>query len=509
MEHQAIGRTKNVSLNTLWAIVGQGVTVLLGLFSRKVFLDYLGVELLGVNSLFADVLLLFSFAELGIGTAIMYTMYGPIAENDENKVKSILLYYRNLYNIVMLVLIFVSFAFIPFLTTIKTDIPISDLRIYYLLFQLNNILGYVWAYRTSYVIAIQKERLITKINLYFSLLTTIILVSSVIVFQNFLLYLILSLIFAIGCKLCINHIITRKYPITLLKDAKQLNRVEKKTILSKSYALLITKIGNLIINQTDSLVVSVMVNVAQWGLASNYLMIKKSIFTISDKIFSGLLPSMGNLVAENNKKKELDIFLKYDFFNAWLHTFFFVAMGTLSSPFVALFFGEKALLSNSFVLVFFLAAFIDGLRSPISVLREASGTFDKDKWYTILAAIVNLITSIPLAYILGLPGVFVGTICSMSVLHICRSWVLFRDGDYGITTYLYIRRIIVHIVLGGLLFCLMHFILLEMNSFCDNQFLLFGLKILTILILPNILWIMIYHRNKELRLIANIIKSKL
>ena len=500
------GRIENASLNTFWAILGQGVTVLLGLFSRKVFLDHLGAELLGVSSLFSDVLLLFSFADLGIGTAIMFSMYRPIADDDEKKIQSLLLFYRDIYNYVMLALIVLSVLFVPFLYTLNTHISIADLVVYYCLFQFSNILGYLWAYRYCYVVAIQKERIITQINLFFSIVTTVILIISVLFFENYLVYLITQLLCSIISKLWTNTYITKHYPLTKVKNAPKLDKKEKKSILKKSYALLITKIGNLLINQTDSLVVSIMISVSQWGLASNYLVIKKSIFTITDKIYSGILPSMGNLVAANNKQKELEIFLCYDFLNAWLHTFCFVALGTLSTPFIALFFGETVILPYKFVFFFFLAAFVDGLRSPVSVLREASGTFEIDKWYTMVAAGVNLMVSFPLAYYLGLHGVFIGTICAMAVLHVGRSWVLFRKGEYRITTSRYLLRILTYIFIGISLLYINCEVSNSLSSFSDNIYLSFLFRIVVTLIIPNLIWIVLFYRNPNFRFIFNYIK---
>ncbi|MBE6288213.1 MAG: hypothetical protein E7099_08535 [Mediterranea massiliensis] len=502
-------RTKNASLNTMWAMISQGVIVLLGLFSRKIFLDHLGAELLGVNSLFTDVLLLFSFADLGFGTAIMFSMYHPIAQNNTNKIQSLLVFYREVYNYVIVALLVISLLFIPFLFTINSTISIGNLLIYYLFFQANNIIQYVWAYRESYVVATQNERVLTKINMFFSVSTTLLLIIAVILYSNYLFYLILTLLLCIVKKLWINAYIKRRYPITIIDNVENITKHEKEGIIKKSVALLITKVGNLLINQTDSLVVSTMINVTQWGFASNYIVIKKSIFTITDKIYSGLLPSMGNLVVSNDKKRELSVFLKYDFLNAWMHTFCFVAFTTLSTPFIALFFGSNVVLPDSFVFFFFLAAFVDGLRSPVSVLREASGTYEVDKWYTIIAAIVNLLVSLPLAHYIGLEGVFLGTICAMLVLHISRTIILLRNNNYNITPMQYLWLITKHIVLGIIFLFITYIIILMISSHIDNEYVSFFISGLLVIIIPNILWITIYCKNENLIQLFQIIKLKI
>ena len=187
-------RTRNASLNAAWAILSQVAIAILGLVCRKVFLDHLGAELLGVNSLFADVLLLFSFADLGFGVAIMFSMYKPIAENDDAKVQSLLLFYRSIYNYVILALLVISFAFVPFLKYLNTEIPTNELFVYYLLFQITNIAEYIWAYRESYVIACQRERELSIATLIYNTTRTLLQIISLIILEDFVAYLVIGVV---------------------------------------------------------------------------------------------------------------------------------------------------------------------------------------------------------------------------------------------------------------------------------------------------------------------------
>ena len=492
-------RLQNATLNTIWAIFTQLVIVLLGLLSRKVFLTNLGAELLGVNNLFSDVLMLFSFADLGFGTAIMFSMYQPIAENNEKKVQSMLLFYRTIYRFVILALMIISLGFVPFLPFIKTDIKFNELIIYYLFFQLSNIIEYVWAYRESYVIACQRERELSKWNLIYNVVKNIGQIMVVIVCHNFVAYLLIGLACVVGKKLLINSYILSHYPITSLKNVEQLPKNEKNSIVRKSVALVITKVGNLIINQTDSLIVSYLISVVEWGFASNYLVIKKAIFNVSDKIYSAVLPSMGNLLVEDDKEHHTKVFLKYDFMNAWMHTFFFVAFLSLSNPFIELFFGEKAVLNISFVFIFFFASFIDGLRSPVSVMREAGGSFEQDKWYTILAAFVNIVVSVPLAVNMGLVGVYIGTVCAMIVLHICRTIVLLNGKKYSITVQEYFVILLRHAVVGFFFGVGTLWVTCMLDGFISNKYFLFLAKCILVAFIPNILWLLVYCRNQIMK----------
>ena len=187
-----IGRTGNVIRNTLWAFVAQLIASLAALFSRKVFLSYLGSELLGVNSLFSDVLQLFSFADLGIGVAIAFSLYKPIAENDKNKIRALLQFYKTIYYTVMFALVIISFIFFLLLPSIKTNIPLNELRLYFIIFQIENIIGYLWAYRESYVIALQQERKLTAISMVYNIIKAIAQIIVLILLGNFIAYLLVG-----------------------------------------------------------------------------------------------------------------------------------------------------------------------------------------------------------------------------------------------------------------------------------------------------------------------------
>jgi len=506
---EKIGRYHNAKLNTVWAIICQLVFIVLGFLNRKVFYNFLGAELLGVNSLFSDVLIIFSLADMGFSTAIMFSMYKPIAENDTQKVCSLLLFYRCIYRYVIIALIIISICFIPFLRFIKTDIPFSDLLVYYMFFQANNLVEYVWVYRESYIIACQKERELSKWNIIFYVTKNMSQILTVIFFKNFIAYLFVGFACLTIKKVFVNNYILIHYPITSIEKANQLSDNEKQSIVRKSKALLVTKVGNLIINQTDSLIISYIISVAQWGLASNYILIKKSIFTISEKIYSSVLPSMGNLIVKSDKGHKTKIFLQYDFLNAWMQTFFFVSFLCLSNPFISLFFGNEAILPFYFVFVFFFASFIDGLRNPVSVMREAGGSFEKDKWYTVVAALVNMAVSIPLAIKIGMVGVYVGTICSMLILHLFRTIVLLGDNSFDITVYKYLELILKHVffalIIGAVTFVLVQ-LTYKINT---NLYAIFLIQCLTVVIIPNLIWIFINYDNQifqDVQLRVKIIK---
>lgn len=507
MSNQSSGRLNHVIKNFLWSTGSQISIALMGLLSRKIFLRTLGDELLGVNSLFADVLGLFSFVELGFGTAISFLLYRPIAEDDNEKVRSLLKYLEHVYRCAGLALVVVSVCFYPFLGSLKTEVPLQDLRIYYILYQCNNLLGYVYVYRDSYVSSIQRDWERVRMITVFNLATTVLQIIIVSLGGSYLMYLIVGVVMAIARKVTTNVVFAHRYPLTNLKGAQPLEKEDKQFIFRKVRALIVHKLANAAISQTDSLIVSCMVGVLQWGFVSNYLVLRGTISSILDRTSAAILPSMGNLVAQESSQKHLEVFKLYNFFSHWLYAFCFVALCCLSSPFVELFFGTYRVLDQKVVFVFYFAFFIAGMRDSVGVLREANGAYEQDQWVTVAAAIVNLITSIFFVSTVGLPGVFLGTICCMLIFVVARPILLFRQ--YGVSSRPYFTELLGHIAVTLALYGLMRWIYLGiMGRFGLSLYSFAGMCVLTA-ILPNLLWLLIFCRNPNLQTLMRLLFAKI
>lgn len=510
MSEHSTGRLNNVLLNTLWAGISQTATALMGLISRKIFLRALGDELMGANSLFADVLGLFSFAELGFGVAITFFLYRPIAEGNKEKVRSLLAFYRQVYWLVIGVLVLISVGFYPFLAYLKTDIPPADLRVYYAIYQIGNILGYLCAFRESYVSAIQRERELTKLSTAFSLGTTVAQICVVLLGGSFLTYLLTGLALSLLRKATVNVIILRRYPETDVRGAEKLPAAEREGIYRKVKALLVHRMANLCISQTDSLIISYMIGVVQWGFVSHYLVLRNTIAAVLNRIYSAVLPSMGNLVAKESRDKQLDIFRLYDFINFWMYGFCFVALACLSSPFVELFFGTYRVLDRLTVFLLFLAFYLGGLRDPVAVLREACGAYDRDKRFTVYAAVVNLATSVLFVKLWGLPGVFLGTICSMLVFLLTRPVPLFHD-RYGVSARPYFARLAGYILAALAGYGTTEAVCVLIRTGLGVSVFSFAVMTAAAALVPNAVWCLLYWKDpcfqSAWRLVVNKVKG--
>ena len=159
-------RTVNTSKNVVAAVTNKVITIILTFISRKVFINYIGVQYLGINGLFTNILSLLSLADLGLGTAINVSLYKPIAENDDRKISALMSFYRKCYYIIASAITVIGLLLYPALPFIvNTDKDIPYLGLYYLLFLSKTVVSYVCVYKASLINADQKNYIVNKITI--------------------------------------------------------------------------------------------------------------------------------------------------------------------------------------------------------------------------------------------------------------------------------------------------------------------------------------------------------
>lgn len=491
------GRLGNVIKNSSLGLVANVLPSVLRFFSRYIFIIYFGDALLGVNSLFADVVLLFSFAEMGIFSAVSFFLYKPIAEKDYEKAQSFLALYRK-FNIAIIVMVsVVGLGFLPFLGLIKTPEPMPDLWMYYLVFLAQNILSYFFSYRTAYLTAAQKAYQVSYISILISVLSIVLQIVVTVLTRNFMGYLLTDLVLNVVKVFWTNHYIMTHYPETKLNTPKPLDADTRKQFFKKTKSLFAVRLANLGISQTDSIIVSTMVDVVLWGYVSNYLSIKK-IGSMALSAFSlGMLPSLGNLTAIESREKQIESFNMYSFFSAWLYLNFFAGFVILVPPFVAMTFGEIRVLDNLTCFLLFFNVLYNGLLEAVTILRDARGLYDEDLKLTIAAFVGNLVASVILVWLFGLPGVFAGTIVGTTIMY-GRPYVIWRE-VFGEKNFSYYRLAFVTIVEALIAYAILQFGLVPLIWGWQNN--LLGLILLAVVTVAvtNLIFLLVNLRNPQLK----------
>ncbi|OOM79438.1 oligosaccharide flippase family protein [Clostridium sp. BL-8] len=502
-----MSRTEYAAKNFIWATISTILSTALGFISRTIFIYILGTTYLGVNGLFINILSMLSLTELGIGEAINFSLYKPLADKDEKKLCGLMMFYRNSYRVIALVVATLGISIFPFLNIlIKNDNGIAHIHLIYLIFLFNTVTSYLLSYKATLLAADQKSYLLTNINMVTSVITLIVQMVILLGFRNYILYLISASIIGLLKNFYINNYINNRYTYLLEKKCKRLSKKETLNIISKVKAMMFHKVGDVCIYQTDNIITSVFINITTVGLVSNFTMIIDMINRFVMGFFNAASAGLGNLIATEEEKKRLDVFNKYDFFAFWFFGWTSICLYFLLTPFITIWIGSDKLIDNITVALLCINYYLTGMRVPLANVKSAAGVFEQDKWAPIIQSILNLLVSIAGAVKLGLPGIYIGTLISSLVPNIYRPIIVYKlifktsSMDYF---KLYIKRIFSIMICVCMIKLIINQVFINMNVL----FYLISTSVICLL-LPNILLIIFFRKTQEFQY-AIYVKTKL
>ncbi|MCQ2548439.1 MAG: polysaccharide biosynthesis protein [Lachnospiraceae bacterium] len=424
-----MGRIQHAAKNIAFGYIGNITSTVLGFVVRTVFILRLDETLLGVNGLYSGVLTMLSLAELGIGTALNYSLYAPVARKDYEKIKSYMLFYKKAYRIIACIVAGLGLALVPFLRYfIKNPggYGIRELTIYYLIFLFNTVSTYFVAYKYSLVNAEQKNYIQTNVQTLTKLATTVLQLIILLLTSNFLLYLLGAAAVELAQKIYVNQYLNRLYPYLKETNILPLSKEERDEIITKTKALVFHKVGDVARLQTDSIIISSFIQVSLVGMVDNYTMVINSISGFVNIIFNSVISSFGNLIATENKEKQYEIFKVYRFVANWIYGLSAIGFYILLSPLIYLWLGDKWLLGNAAIGMLLLDYYFKGDRIVLSNFKTAAGVFEQDKYLALIQGIVNLVISIVLVQKIGLVGIYIGTVVSGLIANVTKPYIIYK-----------------------------------------------------------------------------------
>lgn len=424
-----MGRVKYATRNIMFGFAGNIITMLAHFVLRRVFISTLGDTLLGVETLYTDVLTVLSLAELGVGTAVNYNLYGPVARGEKEKIKSYMLLYKRAYRVIAVVIAAAGLALVPFLPVIVGDpgyISLQELRIYYLIFLFNTVSTYFVAYKYSLANADQKNYIQTNVNTITKLISLACQTIALLVLPNFLLYLLIQAGVELAQKIFVSCYLNKKYPILREKDVRPLTREENDDVVSKVKALMLHRVGDMARLQTDTIIISAFLGVIWTGMIGTYKMFVSSVSNYVNVIFNSVISSFGNLIATEGEEKQFQLFKVYRFFAIWVYGFSAVGFLLLLSPLVELYAGRERVLATSIITWYLIDYFFKGERVVLSNFKTAAGVFEQDKYLTLIQGAVNLVISLALVTKVGMAGVYIGTVISGLIANITKPIIIYK-----------------------------------------------------------------------------------
>ena len=425
-----MGRVQSAAKNIAFGQVGNLVTQVLNFVLRTIFIAHLGDTLNGVNGLYANILSVLSMAELGIGTAMNYSLYKPVAQGNIGKIKSYMRLYKKAYAVIGIVIAIIGLLvspFLPYLVNQPEGVGTRDLTLYYFIFLFNTVSTYFVAYKYSLVNAEQKNYIQTNILTVTKMIMVILQIVVILVTGNYYAYLLTAAAVELLQKIFVSVYLDRRYPYLRDKDAEKLSAEETGEIVTKTKALMYHKIGDVARLQTDSMIISGFINVTLSGFVDNYNLVLNSIANVVNIIFNSVLSSFGNLFATESREKQYQIFKVYRFAACWIYGFTAVGFSMLLTPFVGLWLQDTGkTLAFSVVICILIDYYFKGDRIVLSNFKTAAGVFEQDKYLALIQGAVNLIISIALVQRVGLVGVYVGTIVSGLIANITKPFIIYK-----------------------------------------------------------------------------------
>ena len=290
MEKNA-GRVKYAVKNIIFGWGGNVATMLLRFALRGIFLMKLDETLFGVEDLYTSVLTMLSFAELGVGTAVNFSLYGPVARGEKEKVKSYMLLYKKAYRVIAVVIAVLGLALLPFLPAIvhTQEISAEQLRLYYLIFLFNTVSSYFVAWKYSLANAEQKNYIQTNTITVTKMVTVALQMLALLTLPNYLLYLLIQAGVELAQKIFISRYLDRRYPLLKEKHVEPLTKEETGLMVRNTKALVLHRVGDMARLQTDEVIISSFLDVAMVGLLGNYKLIVSSVSNYVNVIFNSVI----------------------------------------------------------------------------------------------------------------------------------------------------------------------------------------------------------------------------
>lgn len=400
-------RTYYSILNITTGILGYVVNTILGFVCRIVFVRCLASDYLGINGLFTNILTMLSLAELGIGSAIVFALYKPLAENDKDKIASLVKFYGQAYKIIGIVVGIIGLCILPFLNFIIREQPNikESIQLIYLLYLFNTASTYFFSYRSSLLMAAQQSYIVTGLSYIVTIIQSVVQMIYLLLTKEYYGYLIIQTIGTFIYNFLISRIAVKKFPYIIDNNIKPLDKLEKKKLVSNIRDLTLYRISGLLVGSTDNIIITYFNGLAVSGITSNYTLFTGTLTSLINQIFNGINSSIGNHNALSDDKEKERMFNNVNLINFWLFGWSAIGIIFVSSDLVKLCFGADYVMSIEIPLVLALNVYMVGMQNAVWTYKNTLGIFHHGRFVQMITALLNIVFSIVLGKLWGVFGI--------------------------------------------------------------------------------------------------------
>lgn len=488
-----IERTKNMVRSTVFGFASKIISIVLPFVSRTVILYVLGEQYLGLSSLFTSILSFLSLAELGMGAAMVYSMYKPIAQNDNSTICALLNMYRRFYRLIGCIITLLGLAVLPLLNVlIKEDVP-ADINIYllYLIYLLNTVLSYfLFAYKLSVLQAYQRNDIESKISMVVTPLSYIVMLTMLLITKNYYAYIVWTPVFTIITNLIRLVYVNRNYP--QLKPNGEVSPELKKSITKKVGALIGTKLNTVVINAADNIVIAAFFGITTIAMYGNYYYILSAVVGFLGICYGAMTAGLGNSIQTETLEKNYNDFMKFSFINAWLIGWCSICFVCLYQPFMMLWVGEELMFPFYIAVEFAIYFYIYQIRRIPVVYKDAAGIWWEDRFRPYVSMIINIVLNLILVQFIGISGIILSTVISLCVSIPWENYMVFKHVFHRSSKPYYLRM--AFYILITILVCIATYVICAL---IDNSPTMFFAKMGICIVVPNVMFALVYHKIRE------------
>lgn len=411
MQSLPASRIENSLRNLLSSYAGFFVTTLLGYVSRVLLARYLSMEYLGIHSLFANIISVLSLAELGIGSAIGYALYKPLAQQDEEQIAALMGFFRRAYHLIGLLIAAIGLAFLPFLDQIlpsTPDIP-ENLQLLYLIFLFDTVITYFFSYKGTLLTAAQKKYIPNIISYCVSIAQHLVQIVILVTTRSYVPYLLTKTLGIVINHMIIARMADRHFPFLRRNTSVKLPAEEKTRLFGNMKALTVQKLSAVLVNHTDHIVIAWLKGLVTTGIASNYALLSATLTSLVNQVFNSMTASIGNLNAVSDTERKHEFFETVSLANFWLFSWAGAGLAFVSSDLVSLLFGEAFVLDDSIPFILAVNVFLLGISSMVQTYKTTMGLFRQGQYLLLITAGINLVLDFLLGKRWGLIGIYAAT----------------------------------------------------------------------------------------------------
>ena len=496
-------RTKRFLQNLVTSAGGQFLSILLQFAGRTVFIYTLGAQYLGISGLFTNIISVLNVTELGLGAAIVYSLYEPLANNDKKKTASVMQLLRKAYFFVGLFILIAGIILIPFLPYImKKTTDLVNIPFVFMLYVMQSVSSYwFYAYKSLIFKADQKSYMTNLITYLANIIGVIVQILILLTTKSFILYTVTGISINIFGNFMIAGKVDKHYPY-LKEKAEPLPKEEQKEIFKSVVGTSVYKVNAVIVRSTDNIIISAFISTIAVGFYDNYRMITNTLVTFAKMLFGSATAGIGNFVIKEDRKQSEFLFRVMSVMAFWVYGFCTICLWVLINPFISLSWGADYVFGRELVAIIVLDFMMDGFQTISIIYKDACGLFWQGKYRPVATAVLNLMISLALVKNMGIMGVVLGTIISRFLTTWWfEPWLVYHNVFKMSCKNYFIRYVMACIVV------LCNIVVIDFLTvpFSDTTFVNMMVKAVFCFLVPNLTAVLILHRTPEFQYLRDMV----